>query len=133
VLVLCRNNSCRSQMAEGFLRALAPESFDVFSAGSKPTSLHPLAVQVMGEAAVDISGQKSKNVSVFEGRSFDFVITVCKEDTCPVYTGDAGQRLAWIFDDPAVASGTEEEVLEAFRGVKNAIELEIRCFIGRYA
>ncbi len=120
-------------MAEGFLRAEAAGSFDAFSAGSEPVQVHPLAVQVMGEVGVDISGQQSKSISVFEGSSFDFVITVCKEDACPIFAGDAGNRLAWSFEDPAAASGTEEEVLGVFRKVRDKIEVSIKGFINDYA
>jgi len=129
VLFLCNNNSCRSQIAEGFLRSLAPESFEAFSAGSEPTHVHPMAMKVMSEVGIDISGQRSKSISVFDGREFDFVITVCKEDACPVFTGNAGERLAWSFEDPAAAAGTDEEVLGVFRRVRDEIEESIRRFI----
>jgi len=132
-LFLCRANSCRSQMAEGFLRSLTRESFEAFSAGSEPTRVHPLAIRVMNEVRIDISGQHSKIVSEFEGSSFDFVITVCKEDACPIFAGDAGKRLAWSFEDPAAASGTEEDILGVFRRVRDEIEASIWGFIKDYA
>ena len=115
------------------MRSLAPESFEAVSAGSKPTRVHPLAIRVMNEVRIDISGQHSKIVSEFEGSSFDFVITVCKEDACPIFAGDAGKRLAWSFEDPAAASGTEEDILGVFRRVRDEIEASIWGFIKDYA
>lgn len=132
-MFLCRANSCRSQMAEGFLRSLAPESFEAFSAGSEPTRVHPLAIRVMNEVRIDISGQHSKSVSDFEGQEFNFVITVCKQDACPIFAGNVGERLAWSFEDPAAASGTEEDILGVFRRVRDEIEASIRGFIKDYA
>jgi arsenate reductase (thioredoxin) len=129
VLFLCRGNSCRSQMAEGFLCSLAQDSFEAFSAGSEPTHVHPMAIEVMREVGIDISGQQSKSISVFEGSSFDFVITVCKEDACPVFAGDAGERLTWSFEDPAEASGTDDEALGVFRKVRDDIEESIGRFL----
>lgn len=132
-MFLCRANSCRSQMAEGFLRSLAPESFEAFSAGLEPTRVHPLAIRVMNEVRIDISGQRSKSVSDFEGQEFNFVITVCKQDACPIFAGNVGERLAWSFEDPAAASGREEEILGVFRRVRDEIEASIRGFIKDYA
>ena len=129
VLFLCTNNSCRSQMAEGFLRALASESFEAFSAGSEPTRVHPMAIEVMRDVGIDISGQRSKSISVFDGSAFDYVITVCKGDTCPFFAGEVGERLAWSFEDPAEASGTDEEVLIVFRKVRDDIKDSIQRFI----
>lgn len=132
-MFLCRANSCRSQMAEGFLRSLAHESFEALSAGSVPTRVHPLAIKVMNEVDIDISGQRSKSVSEFHGQAFDFVITVCKGDACPTFAGNVGERLAWSFDDPDEASGTEEDILMVFRRVRDEIEASIRGFIEDYA
>ena len=132
VLFLCEANSCRSQMAEGFLRAAAAESFDAFSAGSKPTYVHPLAIKVMREVGVDISEQRSKSISVFDGWSFDFVITVCKGEACPFFTGEIGMRLAWSFEDPAQASGTDDEVLAVFRKVRDDIRGSVQRFVVEY-
>ncbi len=95
VLFLCGENSCRSQMAEGFLRSMAGEAFEACSAGSHATSVNPLAVAVMEEAGVDISAQRSKPVSEFDGWEFDFVITVCAEgapESCPVFAGAAAEK-----------------------------------------
>ena len=132
VLFLCRDNACRSQMAEGFLRSIAPAEFDAYSAGSNETFVHPLAIEVMREVGIDISGQRSKSVSEFAGWEFDFVITVCgdsAEDTCPVFMGGARRRLAWSFDDPAVVTGSDSDVLEAFRRIRDQIEASISRFI----
>ena len=119
-------------MAEGFLGADAAGLFEAFSAGSEPTRVHPMAIEVMREVGIDISGQQSKSISVFEGNSFDFVITVCKEDACPIFEGDAGERLAWSFEDPAAVSGTEEDILGVFQRVRDEIETSISRFIKDY-
>jgi len=130
VLILCTGNSCRSQMAEGFLRSFG-SSFDVCSAGTKPAeSVHPLAVKVMREEWIDISLYKPKSVDEFLHRHFDYVITVCDaaKESCPLFTGTVEQRLHIGFDDPAEASGTKEEVLAVFRRVRNEINLRFRQF-----
>ncbi len=132
VLFLCTANSCRSQMAEGFLRSLAPDRFEAFSAGTKGTDVHPLAVRVMEEAGVDISGHSSKTVSVFSAEKFDYVITVCGGSGgsgCPVFTGSARERLAWDFPDPAAFRGSAAEVLACFRQVRDAIKHRVEEFI----
>lgn len=130
VLFLCTGNSCRSQMAEGWLRHLARDRFDVTSAGTKPAGLHPDAVLVMREGGVDISGQRSKNVSEFQEQRFDFVITVCDsaKEACPYFPG-AVQRVHWSFPDPAEAKGTHEERLAVFRQVRDQIAERIKGFI----
>ncbi|MBU4359104.1 MAG: arsenate reductase ArsC [Actinobacteria bacterium] len=132
VLFLCNNNSCRSQMVEGFLRSLAPESFEAFSAGSEPTYVHPVAIKVMREVGIDISDQLSKAISVFEGWAFDFVIAVCEGDACPFFIGESSMRLSWSFEDPASVSGTEDEVLGVFRRVRDDIKDSIQRFIAQY-
>lgn len=132
VLFLCNHNSCRSQMAEGFLRSLAPELFEAFSAGSEPTYVHPMAIEVMQEVGIDISGQRSKSVSIFEGVSFDFVITVCQGDACPFFAGEIGVSLAWGFEDPAEASETDDEVFAVFRKVRGEIKDSIQRFVAQY-
>ena len=113
VLFLCVGNSCRSQMAEGWLRQMASDRFDVFSAGSVAAGLNPRAVKVMAEVGIDISRQRSKRVERFADRRFDYVVTVCDEShrECPVFVGQVGKRLHWPFDDPAEATGRHEEVL----------------------
>jgi arsenate reductase len=132
VIFLCFNNSCRSLMAEGLLRTVAPDSFDAFSAGSEPTQVHPFAKQATGEIGIDISGQHSKSISEFDGQEFDFVITVCKGDACPFFSGEARKRLAWSFEDPSSASGTDDEVLEVFRSVRDEIKDSIQRFVAEY-
>ena len=132
VLFLCNENSCRSQMAEGFLRALAGETFEAYSAGTVATFVNPLAVAVMAEEGFDISGQRSKSISEFEGREFDYVITVCggsQGETCPVFTGAAGARESWGIRDPAAAWGTDSEIVAAFRESRDEIQERIRRFI----
>lgn len=131
VLFLCVNNSCRSQMAEGFLRDIAPETFEAFSAGTNATFVHPMAIAVMKEKGIDISGWRSKTVAGMNEESFDYVITVCDEsaDACPAFTGAAGERLAWSFDDPASEDGATHDELAAFRRVRDEIGERIRRFV----
>lgn len=132
VLFLCTANSCRSQMAEGLLRAIADEKFEASSAGARATSVHKMAVEVMRELGIDISGQRSKALDEFVGGAFDFVITVCADDakeSCPVFTGKAENRLSWSFDDPAAAEGGREERLEVFRRVRDEIKKELERFV----
>lgn len=129
VLFLCRNNSCRSQMAEGLLNYLAHDRFEAYSAGAEPTAVHPLAVEVMGEIGIDISRARSKGTSMFEGWEFEFVVTVCKEGACPFFAGPVRTSLAWSFDDPAAAVGSDAEVLEAFRRVRDEIRSALERFI----
>lgn len=130
VLFLCTGNSARSQMAEGFLRHLADEKFEVFSAGIKPGRLTPLAIKVMSEIGIDISSHSSKSVSEFAGKSFDYVITVCENanKSCPVFTG-ASKKIFWNLEDPAAAGGTEEEKIRVFRRIRDVIKDNISEFI----
>ena len=134
VLFLCTGNSCRSQMAEGWLRHLGRDRFEVFSAGTKPVGLNPGAIAVMDDAGVTISLQRSKHVDEFAGQPFDRVITVCDraKETCPVFPG-AGKMLHWSFDDPAEARGTQEERSEVFRRVRDEIRERIVEFMRRDA
>lgn len=129
VLFLCTGNSARSQMAEGFLRHLAGDRFEVASAGTHPFGLNPNAVAVMREIGLDISNQRSKSVNDFHGEPFDYVITVCDSarESCPVLPG-AGRMLHWSFEDPAVAQGSLEERMKVFRRVRDAITERIRQF-----
>ncbi len=125
VLILCTANSCRSQIAEGLLRASAGDLVTVESAGSGPSGeVHPLAARVMAEIGIDISGQRSKHVDLFAKRAFDTVITVCgKADAaCPLFPGRA-RRHHWGFDDPALVAGSEAERLAAFRRLRDAMRL----------
>ena len=123
ILVLCTGNSCRSQMAEGFLRHFDP-TLEVFSAGTHPASrVHPRAVAVMKEVGIDISANVPKSVDQFLNLPFDYVITVCDnaKETCPVFTGSVAHRVHIGFDDPAEVVGSEEEVMGEFRRVRDEI------------
>ena len=130
VLILCTGNSARSQMAEGWLRALADGQFAVFSAGTHPSTVNPLAITAMQERGIDISQHRSKSVTEFLGQPFDYVITVCDQaaEACPIFPGPA-QRLHWSFPDPAVATGTAAERLVAFRQVRDALEQQLRTWL----
>ena len=121
VLILCTGNSCRSHMAEGFLRAAAGELVNVQSAGSKPTGyVHPLAIKVMAEVGIDISGHHSKHLKEFLAQRVHTVITVCGnvDQTCPIFPGQVN-RHHWPFIDPAKATGTDEKILARFREVRD--------------
>jgi arsenate reductase len=133
VLFLCTGNSCRSQMAEGWARALGHGQVESFSAGTEPKGLHPLAVRVMAEAGVDISGQQSKHFDTLVGQPFDYVITVCDraKDACPVWPG-AKEHIHWSFDDPAAVVGTEGERLTVFRRVMFEIKLRVTLFLNAH-
>ena len=130
VLFLCTGNSCRSQMAEGWLRHLAGDHFEVVSAGTHPVGLNPYAVTVMGEAGVDISHHVSELVDPYLDQHFHYVITVCDraQETCPIFLG-AAKTLHWNFDDPAQATGTYEQRLIVFRKTRDEIADRIRKFI----
>ena len=130
VLFLCTGNSARSQMAEGLLRHLAGDVFEVASAGVAPTTVRPEAISAMRELGIDISNQRSQSVSEFVDQQFTYVITVCDNarELCPVFPGDA-EKLHWGFDDPAAAAGDEEARLAVFRRVRNEIEQRLRSFI----
>jgi len=123
ILILCTGNSCRSQMAEGFLKSMDPQ-LEVFSAGTNPAPrINSNAVAVMGEAGIDISQNKPKSVDLFLADPFEYVITVCDNarETCPVFTGKVKNRLHIGFDDPADAVGTADEVLATYRRVRDEI------------
>lgn len=124
-LFLCAHNSARSQMAEGFLRAIAGDRFDVESAGTRSTAVHPLAIRVMREVGIDISAQRSKAVEEV-GEGWDVVITVC-DAQCPIPPRSA-LKLSWPFPDPAAATGSEEERLAAFRAVRDDIRTRVERF-----
>jgi arsenate reductase len=130
VLILCTENSCRSQMAEGFLKQLGREKVDVFSAGLDPKGIHPMAVMVMKEIGLDISNHTSKHLDKLHGQNFDYVITVCDKAArnCPSFSGQ-GIRLHWPFDDPATATGADEEILNQFRRVRDLIGAKVRQWL----
>lgn len=128
ILILCTGNSARSQMAEGLLRHLASDRFDVFSAGTKPVGLNPHAVKAMSEIGIDISSHRSKAVDEFSGQQFDYVITVCDnaKEACPLFPG-GGQRIHHSFEDPVAAP--QEEQLEEFRQVRDQISTWLSEFV----
>ncbi len=127
VLFLCTGNSARSQMAEGLLRHFAGDRYEVFSAGTQPVGLNPLAVEAMREIGADISAQRSKRVSEFDGVPVSAVVTVCDRarESCPIFPM-AGKTVHWSFDDPAAAQGSHEEKLAEFRRVRDLIAGRIR-------
>ena len=126
ILFLCTGNACRSQMAEGWARALKSGVIEAYSAGVAPCFVHPMAVRVMKEAGVDITAQYSKHVEELDGIAFDYVVTLCDyaDSKCPVRP-DQGKRVHRPFEDPIHARGTETEVIAKFRSVRN----RIRAFV----
>ena len=132
VLFLCTANSCRSQMAEGFLRHHAGDRFEVYSAGAKPGKLNPSAVEVMKELGIDISGHYSKDVAEFLGQSFHYVVRVCDKvrDLCPVFPG-ALWYLDWSLEDPAAAEGSPAQRMNVFRRVRDKIEAQVLEFVAK--
>jgi arsenate reductase len=124
ILILCTGNSCRSHLAEGILQKALGDGYDVQSAGSKPAGyVHPLAIRVMQEIGIDISGHRSKHLNEFLNQPVETVITVCgnADQACPIFPGQVN-RYHWGFDDPANAIGTEEEKLKVFRRVRDEIK-----------
>src|SRR5918999_2735327 len=126
VLFLCTHNSARSQMAEGLLRHLAGDRFEVVSAGTEATFVRPEAIEAMAELGVDISAQSSETLERYLGEPFDHVITVCDDanEACPVFPG-AKNRLHWSFRDPSRVAGSDEERLAMFREVRDEIRARI--------
>lgn len=126
ILILCTGNSCRSQMAEGFLKSFDSE-LNVYSAGTSPSGeVHPKAIIVMKEVGVDIRSGKPENVTNYLEMSFDYVITVCSnaKETCPVFIGKVKEQLHIGFEDPADATGTEEEIISEFRKIRDEIKTD---------
>ena len=131
ILILCTGNSCRSHLAEGILRAALGDQYTVASAGSKPAGyVHPLGIRAMAEIGIDISAHRSKHLDEFLADEVETVITVCgnADQACPLYPGQRN-RHHWGFDDPAHATGTDEEKLAVFRRVRD----EIRRVFTAYA
>ena len=120
VLFLCVANSARSQMAEGLARSLAPAELKVWSAGSRPTSVRPEAIAVLAELGIDISHHRSKAVAEIPADEVDTVITLCGEEECPLFLGNA-TRLHWGLPDPAAVAGTETERLDAYRQTRDEL------------
>ena len=130
VLILCTGNSCRSHMAEGILRNSASELIEVASAGSNPSGyVHPKAITALDEIGIDISSHTSKHMNDFLDQDIHTVITVCgnADQECPTYPGQF-HRHHWGFEDPAHAEGSEDEVMEAFRKVRNEIKLVFEAY-----
>jgi arsenate reductase len=130
ILILCTGNSCRSHLAEGILRAAAGDIFNVKSAGSKPAGyVHPLAIQVMKEIGIDISGHHSKHLNDFLQHPIETVVTVCgnADQACPMFPGQVN-RHHWGFYDPAHATGTDEEKLAVFRKVRDEIKMVFEAY-----
>ena len=129
LLFLCVANSARSQMAEGLAQRLAPPGTRVYSAGSEPASVNPLAVRAMAEIGIDISKHRSKSVDEIPVDQVDVVVTLCAEEVCPVFPGSV-RRLHWPVDDPAREGGSEAERLGAFRRVRDEIGRRLEEWIG---
>lgn len=129
VLFLCTGNSARSQMAEGWLRHLAGDRYEVFSAGTKPVGLNPGSVEAMAEVGIDIARHRSKHVEEYAAQSLDYVITVCDraKETCPLWPGKT-TLIHWSFDDPAAIADVESRRL-VFRRVRDEIASAIRQFL----
>ena len=131
VLFLCTGNSCRSQMAEAWLRKLAGERFEVYSAGLEPHGINPYTITVMEELGIDMSDHSSDHLDKYKGEiDFDFLITVCgnADERCPYFPG-MGTRLHWPFEDPAAFVGPEDETLAAFRTVRDQIKEKIQAWL----
>ena len=133
VLFLCTHNSSRSQIAEGYLRALGGSSYAAFNAGTRPGTIHPLAIRAMSEVGIDINeaaGYHSKGLNAWAGQAFDLVVTVCDSaaEECPYFPG-ARRQEHWSFPDPSAVTGSDEERLDAFRRVRDAIGARIAAFL----
>ena len=122
VLVLCTGNSCRSQMAEALIARAGGSRVTVASAGTHPSTVHPMTIRVLAELGIDWSSARSKSMAEFVDQPFDLVVTVCDDarEACPVFPG-AGRRLHHAFPDPAIVTGTEAERLEAFRQLRDEV------------
>ena len=129
VLFLCTGNSCRSQMADGIINRDFAGQIEAFSAGTEPHGLNPKAVQVMAEIGIDISGNNSDHLSQYDEQSFDYVITLCGDasEKCPLFVGGV-KRQHIGFDDPPRATGTEDEILDVYRRVRNEIREKLGDF-----
>jgi arsenate reductase len=130
ILVLCTGNSCRSQLAEGYLRHFAGEKANIYSAGIETHGVNPMAVRVMAEDHIDISHHTSNNVNEYADVEFDYLITVCDHanEVCPYFPGNV-DRFHYNFPDPAKATGSEREVMDEFRRVRDLIKVYCLNFI----
>lgn len=133
VLVLCTGNSCRSQIAEGYLRHFAGDKAEIYSAGIETHGVNPRAVAIMQEDGIDISRHTSNNVAEYDGIDFDFVITVCDNanERCPIFPGTA-RKFHYNFPDPAKATGTEEEIHRQFEIVRDMIKDYCEAFVAAH-
>ena len=133
ILVLCTGNSCRSQIADGYLRHFAGSNAEVYSAGVETHGVNPRAIAIMKEDGIDISNHTSNNVNEYTNIPFDFVITVCDnaKERCPVFPTTA-QKFHHNFPDPAKATGTEEEIMQAFRSVREEIKAYCKEFVEQH-
>ena len=134
ILVLCTGNSCRSQMAHGFLHSFDSHQ-QVYSAGTSPAEhVHPLAISVMAEVGIDISHHVPRNVKEYLDEPWDYVITVCggANETCPIFVGKVGKRIHIGFDDPSNVVGSKEHVISEFRRVRDDIRKAFRNFYATY-
>ncbi len=131
VLFLCVHNSARSQLAEGLLRSMAGNRFEAYSAGSEPTRPHPFALRVLQDDGIDTSALHSKSVAEFFDQPLDYVITLCAEEVCPIFPGNA-TRFHWPLQDPAAADGDSEAQLEAFRQTAAELKRRLGEFIATY-
>ena len=133
ILVLCTGNSCRSQMADGYLKELGKGKLEVYSAGVETHGVNPRAIKIMAEDGIDISGNTSDNVSQYAGMDFDYIITVCDnaKERCPYFPSKA-RRFHYNFPDPAKASGTEEQIMDSFRSARDMIREYCKEFIDKH-
>ena len=133
ILILCTGNSCRSQMAEGFLKFFSPES-EVFSAGTEPSDkVHSKAILVMKEEGIDLTGYSPKSVSRYINHSFDYVVTVCNhaKETWPIFAGIIKTQIHFDFDDPAETQGTDEFIISEFRRIRDEIKWNFKNFYNK--
>ncbi len=134
ILILCTGNSCRSQMAEGYLKSFDP-TMEVFSAGTAPSNqVHPKAIQVMQEEGIDLRDNKPEPVEKYLNESFDYVITVCggAKENCPVFYGRVAHRMHIGFEDPAEVQGDEAFVLSEFRRIRDEIKRDFKVFYNKH-
>ena len=133
VLILCIANSARSQMGEGLLRDISENNIDVYSAGTKPSTVNPFAIQAMRKRNIDITTHTSDSFEKYLNQPFDYVITVCDNaaETCPNFPGKA-QRIHWNFTDPAGVDGDEDEILASFIKVRDGLEERISEWIAKF-
>jgi arsenate reductase len=133
ILVLCTGNSCRSQLAEGYLRHFAGSKAQIYSAGIETHGVNPKAIQVMAEDGIDISGHTSNHVDEYKDIPFDYVITVCDNanEACPFFPGNV-KRFHHNFPDPAKATGTAEEIMDEFRRVRDMIKVYAENFVKKH-